>query len=252
MRTALPGLSEAEAGQVAEQHYRLLVELWWGRFRGLKKFGWQPEIALEGRVHLDAARDCGQGVVLWCSRFADNAVFLRGLWQHGVPVVHLSNEAHGSPDRSRFGVRCAGRLYRQAEDPYVAERVEIPRDGSLGYMRVLLERLRDRAVLSIVGENRGRQNIPGTLLGREVQFASGAPALAWTSGAALLTAHVIRVAPFHYRVLIEPAVDADRTVGRRAFVQEAVGEFLRRLERMVTRHPSDWLAWTREAPRPVR
>ena len=250
MRTPLAGLSGARAAQAAEQHYRLLVELWWGRFRSLKKFGWQPEIELEGRAHLDAARDRGQGVVLWCSRFGDNAVLLRGLWQHGVPVVHLSNEAHGSPDRSRFGVRCAGRLYRRAEDPYVAERVEIPRDGSLGYMRVLLDRLRHHAVLTIIGENRGRQNIPGTLLGQEVQFASGAPALAWRSGATLLTTHVIRGGPFHYRVLIEPAVAADRLVGRKAFVKEAVGEFLRRLEQMVTRHPSDWSAWTREPPGP--
>ena len=49
IRSALADLSQAESLRVAEDHYRLLVELWWGRFRSVGPRVWRPEIEIEGR-----------------------------------------------------------------------------------------------------------------------------------------------------------------------------------------------------------
>ena len=245
---ALADFSQAESLRAAEDHYRLLVELWWGRFRSVGPRGWRPKIEIEGREYLDAALSKGRGVVLWRTRFTENSVFLQGLWRHNAAAVHLSNAGHGSPDRSRLGVRWSAWLYRRAEDRYVEERVQIPIDGSLGYVRRLLKRLGENCAISIVGENRGRRNIGGVVLGRSVEFASGAPALAWHSGAELLTAYSIRLAPFRYRVVIESPLGVDRGLDRREFVRESVTEFCRRLEEQVRSYPADWLGWQREDP----
>ena len=248
IQDTLADFSHAESLRAAEDHYRLLVELWWGRFRSVGPRGWRPEIEIEGREYLDAALSKGRGVVLWRTRFTENSVFLQGLWRHNAAAVHLSNEGHGSPDRSRLGVQWAARLYRRAEDRYVEERVQIPMDGSLGYVRRLLKRLGENCAISIVGENKGRRNIGGVVLGRSVEFASGAPALAWRSGAELLTAYSIRLSPFRYRVVIESPLRVDRGLNRREFVRESVAEFCRRLDEQVRTRPADWLGWQREDP----
>ncbi|HUG81288.1 MAG TPA: hypothetical protein VML01_06480 [Bryobacterales bacterium] len=243
IRSTLPDISEVESLRVAQEHYRLLLELWWGRFRSVGARGWRPEIEIEGREHLDAALSKGRGAVLWRTRFTENSIFLQGLWRHEAGAVHLSNEGHGSPDRSRLGIRWSARLYRRAEDPYIEERVLIPMDGSLGYVRRLLEKLGGNNAVSIVGENKGRQNIGGVVFGQPVAYASGAPALAWRSGAELLTAYTIRLATFRYRVVIDPPLYIDRGLERKEFVKESVAEFCKRLERQVKSHPADWLGW---------
>lgn len=231
--------------QVAEEHYRILVEWWWGRFRSVGPRGWRPEIEIEGRQHLDAALAKGHGAVLWLTRFTD-PVLLQGLWRHGFAVVWLTNEGHGCPDRSRFGVRWSAWLYRRAENPYIAGRVQIPMDGRLGYMRRLLDRLRGNSIIALIGENKGRQNIDGIVLGRPVSFASGAPSLAERTGAELLTAYSIRLDPLRYRIVIEPPIPVARGLRRKEFIREAIAEYCNRLAQQISNHPSDWLAWQRE------
>jgi lauroyl/myristoyl acyltransferase len=250
IHATLTELSTAQSLRAAEDHYRLLVELWWGRFRSVGPRGWRPEIEIEGLEHLEAARSKGHGAVLWRTRFTENSIFLQGLSRYGLPLVHLSTEGHGSPDRSRLGVRWSARLYRRAEDPYVEERVQIPMDGSLGYVRRLLEKLGENCAVSIIGENKGRQNIEGVVLGRSFAYASGSPALAWRSGAELLTAYSIRLAPFRYRVVIQSPLGVDRGLDRKKFVSDSVAEFCKRLEEQIRNHPADWLGWQGE-DRPV-
>ena len=160
--------------------------------------------------------------------------------------MHLSDAAHGAPSRSRLGLRWTAPLYCRAEEPYLADRIVIPLDGSLGYMRALLERLRQNAVVSIVGENRGRNNAAVSILGREMELATGAPALAAKSGAALLTAHVVRLGSFHYRLVIHEPIEAERSSDRKEFVRQAAHEFARRLDARIAEHPVEWMGWLRK------
>jgi lauroyl/myristoyl acyltransferase len=247
MEKSLPLAKSAEESiELARGHFRLRVELWWGRFRGLRYRGWRPIVELDGAEHLRRALEAGRGVVLWRMNFCENPVFLQALTAHGVSAVHLSDAAHGAPSGSRLGLRWTSPLYCRAEEPYAAERIVIPLDRSLGYIRELLDRLGQNAVVSIVGENRGRNNVTVSILGSDVELATGAPALAAKSGAALLTAHVVRLRAFRYRLMIHDPIEIDRSFGRKEFVKLAAHEFARRLDAQIEKHPVEWMGWLRK------
>ena len=158
-------------------------------------------------------------------------------------MTHLSREQHGSPSLTRLGVRVVAPLYCRAENPYLAERVRIPLDGSLSYLNRLRGRLRENACVSIFGEHEGRQGAEVEVLGARWRFALGAPSLAWLEGAELLTVYPLRIAPFHYRVVIDEPIAADRSAPRKAFAQQALAEFAERLERLIVAYPAQWQGW---------
>ena len=245
MQQILPGVGTEDSKKLAREHYCLRTELWWGRFRSLRRGGWRPEVVLRGESRLRAALKAGKGAILWRMWFCENPVTLQALARAGFSTVHLSAETHGAPAASQVGLRWTAPLYVRAEEPYVAKRVVIPRDGSLGYMRELVSQLQQNACVSIVGENRGRRNVAADFFGRRVEFALGAPSLAHRTGAALLTAYSVRRGVFHYEVIIDDPVDIDRTLDRRRFNESAVEEFASRLQKRVAEHPVEWQGWLR-------
>ena len=73
-----------------------------------------------------------------------------------LPVSHLSASSRGfSPNSchpwlpTRFGLRYLSRLRTAIEDRYLHERVVMPADGSLGYVRRIERLLRNNGILSI-------------------------------------------------------------------------------------------------------
>ncbi len=239
----LPKLEDALS--IAREHHRMAMELRWARLRSLHVGTWQPEIEIRGEGQLRSALAEGKGAIVWLMSFCATPVFFQGVWRAGIPLVHLSHAKHGSPSASRLGLRWTASLFQRAENPYLAERVVIPLDRSLGYMRILLDRLTRNACVSIVGENLGRRNIRTDFFNGAAEFATGAPALARKTGASLLTAYSIRLDAFRYRVVIEPPLDLDRSSGRQSFVEQAVGHYARRLEKHIGEHPANWQGWYR-------
>ncbi len=234
-----------EAFRISNEHYQMAAELQWGRFRALRSNGWLPKIELQGLDRVQRALDRGRGVILWMMSFCANPIIFQAFRRAGVPLIHLSEARHGAPSDSRLALRSLAPLYRRAEDPYLAERIVIPRDQSLGYMRTLLARLGQNRCVSIGGERPSRQSVQATLFNRSFEFASGAPALAWRTGAVLFTTYAIRESAFQYRVIIEEPIQVERALVRRESVERAVGQFARRLERHIARHPANWQGWMR-------
>lgn len=108
----------------------------------------------------------------------------------------------------------------------------------------MLERLKNHnAVLSIVGDNTGSQNVTVPFLGAWGSFAIGAPALAWKAGSILLPVHAVREGPNRYRVMIGKVMEEDRALPRKEFVRRSIGEFARRMEEAVAEHPGSWGRW---------
>ena len=147
--------------------------------------------------------------------FCANPIIFQAFRRAGVPLIHLSEARHGAPSDSRLALRSLAPLYRRAEDPYLAERIVIPRDQSLGYMRTLLARLGQNRCVSIGGERPSRQSVQATLFNRSFEFASGAPALAWRTGAVLFTTYTIRESAYQYRVIIEEPIQVEQCVGEK-------------------------------------
>ncbi len=229
--------------ELARQHYRMRFESGWGRIRGMHAAGWSPEVSIEGLERIQQGLSEGRGVILWRMAFGSGPALMHACRCAGLPLVHLSRAGHGSTQPSRLGLQTVCRLWQRAENQRLEERVVIPVDGSLGYVRVLVDRLAANQLLSIVGEHAGRVNVRAKLLGVEREFATGAPALAWEYNSTLLTLYTVREAPCRFRVVIDPPIGLDRGLGRREAVRQAVEEYAHRLEQRMREHPADWRGW---------
>jgi hypothetical protein len=239
-----PFLPAADFHVLATEYCQMFRENQWMRWRAIRGGVVPVTTTVVGLPRLKSARARGHGVILWGMSFCETLVVKMGLHRAGVPLVHLSTAHHGAAwPPTRLGLRVVAPIFTAAETPYLVERVVIPPSESLGYMRVLMDRLAANRCVSIAGDGVARRhNVAARLLGREAHFAPGAPGLAWKMGSALLPLHVVREGPLKYRIVIDEEIDVDRTVGKAAFIDGAVAEFAARLERRVLQHPEDW-AW---------
>jgi lauroyl/myristoyl acyltransferase len=243
MARVLPARSCSDCGRLAEEYATMRLEDMWGRARGVWRHGWRPAIEIEGLERVHTALERGRGAILWSMRFSSTTAIKQAFFRAGLPLRHLSRKQHGSPSMTRLGVRVVGPLYCRAENPYLAERVQIPLDGSLGYLNRLRKRLRENTCVSIFGEHEGRQSAEVEVLGARWRFALGAPSLAWLEDAELFTVYALRTAPFRYRVVIDEPIAVDRSTPRKAFAAQALAQFAERLERLILLHPGQWQGW---------
>jgi lauroyl/myristoyl acyltransferase len=242
MHQALVSCNGIQPRRLVEEHFRALIESRWGQMKSV--FGsWEPATTVAGLENLAQALTQGRGAILWGMNVGDALAVKIGMRRAGFPIVHLSNEIHGLTSRSNLAVKVVGPLRRGVEDRYHRERVVIPSDGSLGYLRTLGERLEANAVVSISGEYPSRQSIEAPVFQCPTRFGLGAPSLAYKHRSALLTVYAVREAPGRYRVVIEEPISVDRGGTRKQFAEAAIREFAARLERVVARHPSDWENW---------
>ena len=175
--------------------------------------------------------------------FCDSYLLMRAMSEAGVPVTHLSRVTHGVPGGSRLGIAAASRFYRAAENRHLQARVVMHDATSPSYFKQLGELLATNHAVTIrgdVGLTSSSQRAP--CLGVEFKLASGAPRLAFRSSAPLLTACAKRLGPFHYQVVIQGAVDADRS-RKKSFVSQAVTEYSRRLDQQLLENSPDWQGW---------
>ncbi len=230
--------------EVARQFYAGKVEYALGRARGMHPRAWAPEIEVEGRAFVDAALAEGRGAILWRIDMTDTTVLQRAAWQSGWPLVQLSSQIHGVTD-SRLGIRVAAPLYARPENAYLAERVRIPADWSVGYLPNLLRAVRANQVVAILGEVVARQNVTVAILEGARPIPTGGAAIAHRTGAALIPAATFREGPLRYRVQLGPPIEVDQSLPRREATELAVLEFGRRMEAAIAEHPSDWTGWWR-------
>ena len=229
---------------VALEYWKMRAEAHWLRVRSLHRRGAPVDISLDGLEHLEAALVEGNGAILWRSFFCSSHIPKQALGEAGYPLVHLSDWDHGARGFNLPGLRLFAPLWIRAEVRHLEERVVKPRGASLDYMRRLQDALQANMVLSIFGNLRGRAPIRAELLGTQRRLASGAPSLAHSTGAGLLTMYAVRTGPNRFRVVIERPLPVDRGLDRRAFVEAAVAEYVRRVDATVRRHPDSWYRWS--------
>ena len=246
MSTTLgPRNGDRDLTEEARVQYRMMMESGWARVRSLHARGWQPDTTVEGLERIREAQAAGAGTILWRMSFASTLVVKLGLWRAGVPLVHLSNEKHGAKSRGWIARNVVCPLYRRTEHWYLRERVVIPWSGSTGVvMKTLLQRLTsDNAVVSIVGGQRGTQNVATPFFDAQAQFAIGSPSLAWKAGAALLPVYSVRERTGKYRIVIDEPIGVDRQLDRKEYVRAAIREFSARMQQAIVRHPGSWTEW---------
>lgn len=228
--------------QLACMYSQMVVEERWGRLRALHRGGWIVATEVDGVDELQRALDGGQGAILWGMSFCGTLVAKIALRRAGISLCHLSDAKHGAPlPPTHLGLRVIAPIHCIPENRFLSERVIIPLDGSLGYIRRLTDRLAAKGCIWVSGEHMAkRQNATTLLFGRQTRFATGAPSLAWKQRSPLLPVHVFREGHFCYHVVIQKPIDADRSRGKRMFVESAVRQFGERLQSCVLNNPADW------------
>lgn len=221
---------------------RMSIEGRWGGFRGMHRRAWRPNVQLDGVDTLQEALGRGQGVILWRMTFGPTEIPKMALWDAGFEVVHLSTAGHGASG-SWLGRHLLAPLVARAENWYLAERIVIPRDEALGYMRELMECLKENRVVSMYGDRMARQNIVTPFFTGTAAFATGAPTLAHRLGSALLPVSAIREGPNQYRVTIHPSIEIDRNLSRDEFVEQSIEEFSMQLQARILENPDSWSNW---------
>lgn len=236
-------LSDSEAVRLVSEVVETRMEELWSRARDLHPRGWRPEIRVEGTEHLIRGLARKRGVVVWLMRSSGVIAPKRAFWQIGHPLTFLHNETHGSTTHTRLGLGVVARFYARAENQYLAERVLIPRDGSLRYLKTLTHRLEANACVALTGEHVGRQNVSADFLAFRREYATGAPSLAIRARATLVTAFCVREGFGQYRLVIEAPIPLDYDADRKSEARRAVQEFSSRLSRFVEHYPASWQGW---------
>lgn len=235
----LPDL-EAEA----LHRYQHALEGPWARVRTLHRNGWRPQLKVEGLDRIRASQEAGKGTLLWRMTTGTTLIIKKALSDHGIDLVHLSTDTHGSWSEGKVAEYGIGPLYRRTEHWYIKERVIIPEDRAMaGVIKTLLTRLKANEVVSIVGDLRGAQNTPVSLLGATAHLAMGSPSLAWKTGATLLPVYAVREGTGRFRVVVDEPIGTDRELSRKEFVRDATVAFAERMERVIRNHPGSWSGW---------
>lgn len=235
-----------EARTIAIAYMRMRVEIRWLRARGA---GGRPDrvpTAVEGFEHVEEALAQGRGVILWRMSTTSAAVLNAALAERGRPIVHLSAAEHMLARPPLLSRSWWGALNTRDEARWLAERVVIPADGSLGYLARLREALDRGGVVSIVGDlTTGRATVEHRIGTTTFALPTGAPSLSHVTGAALLPCAVLRTGPLSYTVTIRRDVADRDAVDRRAFRRAAVAQFGSWVEDVGRAHPDSWIFWGR-------
>jgi lauroyl/myristoyl acyltransferase len=219
--------------------------------RAWRPGGWQPTLVIEGREQLDAAVAAGHGAVLWVAPFSyADLVAKMALARAGFAVSHLGAFSRGfSPNScytwtpSRFGTKVLSPLRTRIEDRWLRERVVMPLDGGLAYMRTLERRLRAGGLVSIRAGDVGQRALELPFLDGALHLATGPASLALATGAALLPVCCVRRGSGDFAIVIEPALRPSSGRNRRDATDDLVRSFAERLESWVLRQPSLWSGW---------
>ena len=197
--------------------------------------------SIEGREHLDGALRRGKGCILLHAHLGPSQLPLFDLGLEGYPMMqvgYLTDEG-----LSFVGKRVAFRL-RGIYENRIPARI-VPADG---FLRPVMEWVRDNKVLMISGDGAGggrfigRHHTPG-FLGEPTLFPLGAASLAMKTGAQVLPLFTAQVGDGTYATTIrEPISGREDGAGVRT-PEELSGTFTRMLEDHVRQHPHLWHFW---------
>ena len=205
--------------------------------------GWNPEIQIEGRAHLDAALAQGRGAILWQSS-CFSLVTKKGLQAAGYPLIHTGLPAHGF-SHSPFGVRFLNPSLLRAENRYLRQRIFIDsQNPGAALLRVRRELANNGVVNFTMGAWAGRTVIRAPLLGGWLPLAVGAPGLAHRTGAALLPVFTMRM-PGSHAIVIRigeplPTGAADSATA----INDSVAALVAQLEAAIRSAPDQWTSWS--------
>lgn len=187
----------------------------------------RSHIRLEGLIHLDRALEEGKGAVLVTGHFGSWELMGRALARLGYPLAFLVGV-----QRNRLVQDLMNRLRAECGIP-VIEPTSI-----LETTRVLRD---NRFIAMLSDQDAGRHGVFVDFLGEPASTHPGAARLALLTGSPVITGFIIRTGVARHRIVIEPPVHIDRSMGREESVLRVTQAYTASIEAYVRRHPDHWL-----------
>jgi len=161
--------------------------------------------------------------------------------------VHLRGFLTTDPDRSNSWVRdhMIKTEMERSEKPFLAEIIYLPSSDSLVFTRILLDRLKQNAILCIPGDGwSGKKLLPMRFLGHTKLFSTGMVSLAKISGASILPIFCIQEKNGKTSLIIEPPILIEIEVGREQVLEKGVLQYVRLLESYIRKYPEQYRNWS--------
>jgi lauroyl/myristoyl acyltransferase len=211
--------------------------------RELLPGGWRCETRLVGREVLDRALRRSRGAVVWVSPFAGSDLVTKmALASAGYSLTHLSAPSHPfSP--TRFGALFLNPIRLRAVNRYVARRVIVVYGNARPALAALRQVLSDNGVVSIMATGTGARSATFPFLGGTLDLATGAPLIAYQSGAALIPAFTLPDEHGGYRVELGPDLAPPESLPLDQAVAQMASRYVELLEPIVRTHPAQWEGW---------
>lgn len=205
--------------------------------------GRPANIRTHGLENITAAREAGNGVILWVCPFSFARIIAKiGLHRTGIEVSHLSRESHGF-GHSRIAVRYLNRHWTDGENLYLKDRLVMTADNEIGALRALRRCLQDSGVVSITlgREGKSRGSVP--FLNGSMTVATGTLGLAVSTGAAVLPVYALRDKEGGFDVTVDRPLAAGSAGERDAQFDHMLKDLADRLAPVVAQHPGQWANW---------
>lgn len=255
-------LSEAFEGKFSEHQRREIVkgvfyEFWretFSRWPTSQERAALKSADIQGLEHLQRALGNGRGVILWESNaFGRRTLSKQILHENGFLIhqvyaeVHLRGFLTTDPDRYNSWVRehMIKTEMEKFEKPFLAEIIYLPSSDSLVFTRILLDRLKQNAILCIPGDGRsGKKLLPMRFLGHTMLFSTGMVSLAKISGASILPIFCIQEKNGKTSLIIEPPILIETEVERKQVLEKGVIHYVRLLESYIRKYPEQYRNWS--------
>lgn len=236
-------LSSAQADLIAAELQAFRLEHYFQYLREFCPGGWRATLVLDGLEHLEQAIAAGRGAIVWVGHTVFHGLALKkSVNGAGFRLNHLSRREHGF-SKTRFGIAVLNPIRSRIEDRYLRRRIVIERGAEERAVRAAARELAANGIVSITaGDWEGRQIAHLPLMGGTASLATGAPALAHATGAALLPAFVVRQGDT-IRVFITSPIGMDRRGARNDQVAAAMIEYVARLLPVIQDYPGQWRGW---------
>jgi len=231
------------ATEIATAHIAAYFTLQFHILRMFLMRNWRPAVTLNGQEHLRDALADGRGAVLWVGNFAcASLVQKQAMAEAGYRVSHLSGPNHGFSN-TVFGRRYLNPIRVSVEERFVRERILLGETSPTSALRQMRARLAENGLVSVTEGRAGVDTVAVRLFDGQLTLATGAPRLAFVSGAPLLPVFALSTGPSAFAVDVgsplAEGVDGDSS----DFVTAAVGDYAARLEGYVRRAPEQWSGW---------
>jgi len=229
-------------------------EFWQDMFLWLPSDLDRDELAkaeFRGIEYLQKALENGKGVILWESNgFGRKLASKQILHQSGFSIhqVHGVNHLGGfltenSPDT---WVRhlVINRFFENCEKQFINEIINLPDSNSLAFTRLLLDRLKQNAIICISGDGKvGQKLIPLKFLGQTDFFSTGMVSLAKTAGATILPMFCVAGKDGRTSLIIERPIHTNADADREHTLENSVAEYIGLLEAYIRRYPEQYRNW---------